>query len=260
MTTTYTPTDTILNNEGMLHCTPCGKEIHSTAAICPNCGASRRTSRYKNKVVAALFAFFLGSFGGHRFYLGQWWGIFYLLFFWLWIPGIVAFIEFIYFLLRDSNKWDSKYNDGIPAGANDKSSGVVISLLVIFGGFFFIAIIGIIASVALPAYQDYTLRAKVNVTWAELEPIKSKVETYYITEGQYPMSNADLGIQEPYIIGQSNTLTIIPDGVRIDFNEKNNALSSTTFIITPVEIGSSFTWSCKGGTLENRYRPSSCSK
>ena len=48
----------------------------------------------KSDVVAILLAFFLGSFGAHRFYLGETgWGILYLLFCWTFIPHIVAFIE-----------------------------------------------------------------------------------------------------------------------------------------------------------------------
>ena len=69
-----------------------------------------RTSGGKNKIAAALLAIFLGSLGIHRFYLKQLRGIFYLLFFWTGIPGIVALIEGILFLLMDDAKWDAKYN------------------------------------------------------------------------------------------------------------------------------------------------------
>jgi TM2 domain-containing membrane protein YozV len=48
----------------------------------------------KSDVVAILLAFFLGSFGAHRFYLGQTgWGILYLLFCWTLIPHLVSFVE-----------------------------------------------------------------------------------------------------------------------------------------------------------------------
>ncbi len=48
----------------------------------------------KSDVTAILLAFFLGSFGAHRFYLGQTgWGILYLLFCWTFIPHLVSFVE-----------------------------------------------------------------------------------------------------------------------------------------------------------------------
>ena len=48
----------------------------------------------KSDVVAILLAFFLGSFGAHRFYLGETgWGILYLCFCWTFIPHLIAFVE-----------------------------------------------------------------------------------------------------------------------------------------------------------------------
>lgn len=65
----------------------------------------------KNKVVAALLAFFLGGFGIHKFYLGQnFAGILYLLFFWTLIPAIIAFFEFLGLLLMSDQAFDGKFN------------------------------------------------------------------------------------------------------------------------------------------------------
>ncbi len=55
----------------------------------------------KNKIVAALLAFFFGGLGIHKFYLGRvGQGILYILFCWTGIPSIIAFIEFIIFLVE----------------------------------------------------------------------------------------------------------------------------------------------------------------
>jgi TM2 domain-containing membrane protein YozV len=95
---------------GMVYCRGCGKEIHESAIACPHCGAQQRAGQTgKSKVVAGVLALFLGGLGIHRFYLGQWWGIFYLLFCWTFIPSIVAFIEGIVFLLSDDASWNAKY-------------------------------------------------------------------------------------------------------------------------------------------------------
>lgn len=98
----------------MVYCRGCGKEIHETAPACPHCGALQRAAGGKSKVVAGVLALLLGGFGVHRFYLGQWWGIFYLLFCWTFIPAIVAFIEGIVFLVQDDATWNAKYG-GAPA-------------------------------------------------------------------------------------------------------------------------------------------------
>jgi TM2 domain-containing membrane protein YozV len=94
----------------MVFCRGCGKEIHETAPTCPHCGAPQRLGYPgKNKAVAGVLAILLGGLGIHRFYLGQWWGIFYLLFCWTLIPSLVAFIEGIVFLVTDDATWNAKY-------------------------------------------------------------------------------------------------------------------------------------------------------
>src|SRR5215510_8166292 len=130
----------------MAFCRACGKELHRTAAACPQCGASRRIRGYKNKTVAALLAFFVGGLGVHRFYLGQWWGIFYLLLCWTLIPGFVAFIEFIVFLVSDQQRWDDKYNEGIPSDSSG-SSGAVVAIVVAAAALFAVFIIGVLAAI-----------------------------------------------------------------------------------------------------------------
>jgi TM2 domain-containing membrane protein YozV/Tfp pilus assembly major pilin PilA len=170
----------------MVFCRGCEKEIHKTAPVCPHCGTAQRLGRYKSKVAAGILAIFLGAFGIHRFYLGQWWGIFYLvasgilaiyqgafeiqrfhlgqwwgifyLLYGIWIPALIALVEGIVFLGTNEQKWDEKYNEGVGAGG-ERSAGVVIaSLLAAFVG---IGMVGVLPLVAFPAYQDYTIKAKV---------------------------------------------------------------------------------------------------
>ncbi|BAM99085.1 hypothetical protein [Bacillus phage PM1] len=64
----------------------------------------------KNKITAALLAFFFGGFGVHKFYLNQGRGIWYLIFCWTFIPAVIAFIEFIILLTMSDEVFDAKYN------------------------------------------------------------------------------------------------------------------------------------------------------
>lgn len=63
---------------GMVFCRGCGREIHQSAASCPGyCGARQQAARQgKGKATIGVLALLLGGLGIHRFYLGQWWGIF----------------------------------------------------------------------------------------------------------------------------------------------------------------------------------------
>ncbi|MEN9472682.1 MAG: hypothetical protein RLZZ495_771 [Pseudomonadota bacterium] len=102
-------------------CGECGAIIKAKAEICPQCGVRQMSPptainlgpvapNGKNRIAAALFAFFLGGIGGHKFYLGQiGLGIVYLLFCWTFIPALIAFIEFILLLTMSDEKFNQKY-------------------------------------------------------------------------------------------------------------------------------------------------------
>ncbi|HFC7315803.1 TPA: pilin [Neisseria meningitidis] len=57
-----------------------------------------------------------------------------------------------------------------------------------------IAIVGILAAVALPAYQDYTARAQVSEAILLAEGQKSAVTEYYLNHGEWPGNNSDAGV------------------------------------------------------------------
>ena len=97
-------------------CRGCGQQIHSQAFTCPKCGAPQHASARvsssgrKDRVAAALIAFFLGGFGGHKFYLGSvGMGILYLVFCWTFIPALIAFIEGIVYLTMSDEDFARKY-------------------------------------------------------------------------------------------------------------------------------------------------------
>ena len=65
----------------------------------------------KNRVTAGLLACFLGSFGVHRFYLGQIGrGFLYLIFFWTGLPAIIGLIDSIILLSMGDAEFNYKYN------------------------------------------------------------------------------------------------------------------------------------------------------
>lgn len=64
----------------------------------------------KNKLAAALLAFFLGGLGIHKFYLGQTgMGILYLVFCWTGIPAMIALVEGILYLVSSDEAFAAKY-------------------------------------------------------------------------------------------------------------------------------------------------------
>lgn len=89
----------------------------------------------KDKVAAALLAFFLGGLGVHRFYLGQiGLGFVYFLFCWTLIPFFVSFVDAIVFFVMDQQAFDAKYNrvyaapyvlnNGVPKPSTDVAAEI----------------------------------------------------------------------------------------------------------------------------------------
>jgi len=64
----------------------------------------------KNRSTAAFLAMLLGWLGAHKFYLGRpVSGIFYLLFFWSGIPGLLGFVEGVLYLVQGDQEFQTKY-------------------------------------------------------------------------------------------------------------------------------------------------------
>lgn len=68
------------------------------------------------------------------------------------------------------------------AGKGGTSGGVAVAA----AAFVFLAVVGILASIALPAYQDYATRARVSGALAAVEPLKQQVEIQWSDNGTVP--------------------------------------------------------------------------
>ncbi|MCC2971805.1 TM2 domain-containing protein [Massilia sp. IC2-476] len=157
---------------GMVFCRGCGKEIHESAVSCPHCGCQQLTAtaaNLKNQNVATVLAAFTGGFGIHRFYLSRpISGVLYLLFFWTAIPGLIAFVETLIYAFTSPQSWAQKYNNG------QIGAPVHIALKILVVIFPAIFTIGILAAIAIPAYQDYVTRARE----ANLSTMHYEVDTH----------------------------------------------------------------------------------
>ena len=100
-------------------CLRCARVLHVSAMTCPGCGAPQldlpammpfTAGRSKERVLAVVLAVLLGGFGVHRFYLGHiGLGFLYLLFFWTFIPALVAFVEAIVWATMNEGDWQARY-------------------------------------------------------------------------------------------------------------------------------------------------------
>ncbi|MEZ0271832.1 MAG: pilin [Methylophilaceae bacterium] len=125
-----------------------------------------------------------------------------------------------------------------------------------------VAIIGILAAIALPAYQDYTKRTHVSEGLTLASGTKTAVAEFHDSQGRFANgTNASYGLAQPTsITGNAvRTVSVGADGVvTIAYNTRVQA--GLTVILTPTQPagGGSTQWTCTTGTVPDKWRPSNC--
>ena len=127
-----------------------------------------------------------------------------------------------------------------------------------------IAIIGILAAIAIPAYQDYTVRSKVSEGLNLAGAAKLAVSETYDSTGSYPAAMASYGLPSAALsINGTYVASIGVSGSGLITITYRSNLGGTadagTLLLTPTPNAGAMVWSCSGtGTMPNKYRPANC--
>jgi Zn-dependent protease with chaperone function/Tfp pilus assembly protein PilE len=132
------------------------------------------------------------------------------------------------------------------------AGGGAISILMM------VVIIGILAAIAIPAYQDYTIRADV----ARAMPLVSQVRTlsanHIEQNGTFPGSATALGLDESYDEGPVSGIERTENGFELTLRSQHLQIDGDTIAIEAFQTENGIVWDCSGGSLEQKYRPVSC--
>ena len=117
-----------------------------------------------------------------------------------------------------------------------------------------IAIIGILAAIALPAYQTYTKRAKFSEVITATTSVKSAIEVCYQTTGVLATCDATdsgaVGTAETNsIAGGYVTSLVVTDNTAVITTTGSTDVDSATYIVTPAETLDTLTWTVSGTCL-----------
>ncbi len=154
-----------------------------------------------------------------------------------------------------------------------KNGFTLIELMIV------VAIIGILASIAIPAYQDYTIRAQVVESFSITNELKLSIRDFYKSSGRFPADNEEAGVPAvEHLIGNFVTGVEVVDGaMHVTFgNYVNGNLMDETITIRPMYVTDSPTspisWVCgyrvppngmsaageDRTTLDTRHMPAAC--
>lgn len=128
-----------------------------------------------------------------------------------------------------------------------------------------IAIIGILAAVALPAYQDYTVRARVSEALLAGSSARTAVSEVYANNGEFLEGQDSMNVQDQQTEVVASVAWDYTDATHGDVvitltNEANLGEAAGKTIILRAEGQDSgvVTWTCGKGDIDSRYLPGSC--
>ncbi len=127
-----------------------------------------------------------------------------------------------------------------------------------------IAIIGILAAIAIPAYQDYTVRSKVAEGLNLSGAAKLAVSEVWDALGVLPATQASYGLPAAGSISGTYVSSVAVSGglITVTYAAATggtpNQAGNDILIRPDVTSGGSVRWNCTGGSILTKYRPANC--
>lgn len=127
-----------------------------------------------------------------------------------------------------------------------------------------VAIIAILAAIAIPAYQDYVIRAQVAEGLSLGSGAKSAVWDFVSNTGHFPSNNQSAGLAPAGSIRGSYASSVdVSNGIiKVWFQGSmaNDHIrgSNMYLLLSPIDQGGSIAWTCAHSTINGKYLPSSC--
>jgi|SRR5581483_5428657 type IV pilus assembly protein PilA len=128
-----------------------------------------------------------------------------------------------------------------------------------------VAIIGILAAIAIPAYQDYVVRTQVSEGASLADGSKTAVGEFYNQTNNLPSTNTSAGLAlSTSIVGKYVSSVDASGGkIKVSYNQvdSNANIKSSQLVYSAITHAGSISWNCKGSantTVANKYRPQVC--
>ena len=126
-----------------------------------------------------------------------------------------------------------------------------------------VAIIAILAAIAIPAYQDYLIRAQVSEGMVLADGAKTAVWDFFAQNGRPPGNNLSVGLAQATSINGNyvSSVTVTGGQIKVAYGtaQANTAITSDFLVLSPAFSNGSVSWNCTTyTTIPSAYLPSSC--
>ena len=140
-----------------------------------------------------------------------------------------------------------------------------------------VAIIGILAAIAIPAYQDYTVRAQVTEGMNLASPVETGIAEYFANTGSFPAALSNVGISSSPTGKYVSAVTISGGAIQVTYGlQANTNVAGSHLFLTPyTDANNDVIWVCgahtqptgatlgtgvTGGstTVPDKYLPQTC--
>lgn len=129
-----------------------------------------------------------------------------------------------------------------------------------------VAIIAILAAIAIPAYQDYLIRAQVAEGMSLGSGAKAAVWDFVSNTGRFPSNNESAGLASTGSIRGNyvSSVDVSRGWIKVVYQgpKANTDISGADkyLVLSPITQAGSIIWTCTPSTLDRKYLPTSCRK
>jgi uncharacterized membrane protein YhaH (DUF805 family) len=172
---------------------------------------------------------------------------------WLSILMLVPLVNLVFWFIPGTDGANRFGPPTPPNGAMVIVGAVAVPIVLVM-------FVGILAAVAIPAYGDYTQRARVSEVLMTGAPWRSAIHEHYIETRKFPASAADLRGFTPTTDSKYGKVALAENGTLVltMTPQVGRGLGDKTILLRPTVAGDQLNWDCTGGTLPAKYRPANC--
>lgn len=141
-------------------------------------------------------------------------------------------------------------------------SNVATVIVIVVALFLFIPVVGILAAVAIPAYQDYTYRAKMATVISTMTAARAPIQDYVVAKGAWPTTWDQAGSTNPMQQLPPESRALVEE---IRLEQGGGIVASVKIFksqgqlrMTPRKAGAALEWVCTSSQEIRKYVPASC--